>query len=238
MPSPASRPPVSRATFPGQAPRLAADLRRSTEAARRPPCHVRHHPADLRIEDHGLRLAPDRPFALDLVAVAAALDARAPEQQLRINGHIEEIRAPEVRVAGLHARFDAGSVNIRHDRGMIRVFLVEVDLRREDLRNWPRTVRHHHVLDGEFDLGIGPVPGYHCLISSSPPCSRCSRGPVIGSFTKQLTASMSCSSNDLQEGSGGPFDGAADRRRGRGGRSPAMAASTSSGQPHPPLRPI
>jgi hypothetical protein len=53
---------------------------------------------------------------------------RAAEHEFRIHGRIEEIRAAEVRIASLHARFDARCVNMRLDRRAFRVGLVEVDV--------------------------------------------------------------------------------------------------------------
>jgi hypothetical protein len=130
---------------------------------------VPHDAADLGVEGDGPSLAADRQAAADLVAIAVGRDARAAERQLRVGRSGEEVGASEVRIASLLARFGAECVNIRDDGGLLGVVLVDVDFGGE-LAELPPNSRDHHVLDGEFDPGMGWGQGPDAHLVSSLPC--------------------------------------------------------------------
>lgn len=78
------------------------------------------------------RHAVHRKIAEDLATLRTSpLHAPALERHLRKSCYVEELPAAEVVVAFLDARIDTAHINLRRDRGILRMFPIDFDLAAE-----------------------------------------------------------------------------------------------------------
>src|SRR5262249_19835918 len=125
-------------------------------APRLPADADRRRAQELRVEHNGLGHAVQGEVAADLVLVLArAQHLRGLERERRVLVDLEEVRAPEVRVALLIAGVDAGRLDRGVDLDRRRIGLVEDDGARE-------VVEHavdlgEEVADLEAHLGVRGV---------------------------------------------------------------------------------
>src|SRR5882724_355062 len=62
---------------------------------------------------------------------SGSLDASAPERDLGKFFHVKEFRAAKMVVSFFNVRVDAAHVYLRHDRGILRMFAIDVYLAAE-----------------------------------------------------------------------------------------------------------
>src|SRR5207249_12008750 len=76
--------------------------------------------------------AMHREIAENVAALrSGSLDASAPERDLGKFSHVKEFRAAQMIVAFSNVRINAAHVDLRRDRGVLRMFAIDVDLAAE-----------------------------------------------------------------------------------------------------------
>jgi len=76
--------------------------------------------------------AMHREIAENVAALrSGSLDASAPERDLGKFSHVKEFRAAQMIVAFFNVRINAAHVDLRGDRGVLRMFAIDVDLAAE-----------------------------------------------------------------------------------------------------------
>ena len=110
------------------------------------------------VEDDGLGDAGKGEVAFDLYMAGGAGDLGGLEVDRRILGDVEEVRALEVRVAGVHGGVDGGGVEVSDDGGLGGVLFVPLDFA-GDLGDGAADVGDAEVANLEVRLRVRGVDG-------------------------------------------------------------------------------